>query len=60
MDIEIVRRICLARHLYELGISGLKSANELYVFSASNLMQDAVEVFLVAIADFLGVSILPN
>jgi len=60
MDIEVVRRICLARHLYELGINGLKSANELYVFSASNLMQDAVEVFLVAAADFLGVSILPN
>lgn len=60
MDIEVVRRICLARHLYELGSSGLKSANDLYVFSASNLMQDAVEVFLLAVADFLGVSIVQN
>ena len=60
MDIEVVRRICLARHLYELGRSGLKSSNELYVFSASNLMQDAVEVFLLAVADFLGVSIVQN
>lgn len=60
MDIEVIRRICLARHLYELAVNGLKSANELYVFSASNLMQDAVEVFLIALADFVGASILPN
>lgn len=50
----------MSRHLYELAISGLRSPNDLYVFSASNLMQDAVEVFLVAVADYIGASILPN
>jgi hypothetical protein len=54
MDIEVIRRICLARHLYELGIAGLKSANDLYLFSAVNLLQDAVEAFLLAVADFVG------
>jgi hypothetical protein len=57
MDIEVVRRICLARHLFELGKSSLNSSNDLYLFSAANLMQDAVEAFLLAVADFVDASI---
>jgi hypothetical protein len=57
MDIEIIRRICLARHLYELSRESLKSANDLYLFSGVNLLQDAVEAFLVATADFVGASL---
>lgn len=57
MDIEIIRRICLARHLYELGRGSVKSANDLYLFSGVNLLQDAVEAFLVAVADFIGASL---
>ncbi len=57
MDIEVIRRICLARHLYELGLASLKSANDLYLFSGVNLLQDAVEAFLVGVADFVGVAL---
>ena len=57
MDIETIRRICLARHLHELGRGCLKSANDLYLFSGVNLLQDAVEAFLVAVADFVGASL---
>src|SRR4030042_5207864 len=57
MDIEVIRRICLARHLYELGIASLKSANDLYLFSGVNLLQDAVEAFMLALADFVGASL---
>lgn len=57
MDIEVIRRICLARHLYELGASSLRSANDLHLFSAVNLLQDAVEAFLLAVADFVGASL---
>lgn len=57
MDIEVIRRICLARHLFELGNSSLKSANDLYLFSSANLLQDAVEAFLLAIADFVNANI---
>ncbi len=57
MDIEIIRRICLARHLYELGRGSLKSANDLYLFSGVNLLQDAVESFLVAVADSVNASL---
>lgn len=60
MDIEIIRRICLARHLFELGISGLKSSNDLFLFSAVNLLQDAVEAFLLAVADFFHAGIDQN
>lgn len=60
MDIEIIRRISLARHLYELGTSGLKSSNELYLFSVANLLQDAVEAFLLAIADYVKAGIDQN
>jgi hypothetical protein len=51
MDIEIVRRLTLARHLYELGAASLRSANDMHLFSAVNLFQDAVEAFLIAVAD---------
>lgn len=57
MDIEVIRRICLARHLFELGNSSLKSANDLYLFSSANLLQDAVEAFLLAVADFVNANV---
>jgi len=60
MDIEIVRRISLARHLYELAASSLRSSNDLHLFSAANLLQDAVEAFLLAIADHVGAAIDQN
>lgn len=57
MDIEIIRRICLARHLFELGTASIKQKNDLYLFSAVNLLQDAVEAFLLAVADAVGASL---
>jgi hypothetical protein len=57
MDIEALRRIYLARHLYELGLANITSANDLYLFSGVNLLQDAVEAFLIAVADCMGVTL---
>lgn len=57
MDIEVVRRICLARHLYELGSDGIKSPNDLYLLSGVDLLQDAVEAFLAGVADFVGATL---
>ncbi|WP_144403806.1 MULTISPECIES: hypothetical protein [Caballeronia] len=51
MKIEVVRRMNLARHHLELANVSLRSANDLHLFSAVNLLQDAVEAFLLAIAD---------
>ncbi|RLW59980.1 MAG: hypothetical protein B6D75_08275 [gamma proteobacterium symbiont of Stewartia floridana] len=60
MDIETVRRLTLARHLFELGVASTRSANDMHLFSAVNLLQDAVEAFLVAIADYVEASIDQN
>ncbi|MBY6205631.1 hypothetical protein [Halomonas denitrificans] len=51
MDIETIRRVVLSRHLYELAAGSLRSANDMHLFAAANLMQDAVEAFLVGLAD---------
>lgn len=51
MQLEIIRRIALARHLFELAEGSLRSKNDLHLFSAVNLAQNAVEIFLVALAD---------
>ncbi len=60
MDIETVRRISLARHLYQLGKSSLQSPNDMHLFAAVNLLQDAVEAFLIAVADYLQAEIDQN
>lgn len=54
MDIDIVRRLSLARHLFELGQSSLRSSNDLQLFAAVNLLQDSVEAFLIAVAEYVG------
>lgn len=60
MDAETIRRLTLARHLYELGSSSTRTANEVHLFSAVNLFQDAVEAFLIAVADFVEAPIDQN
>lgn len=57
MDIEVIRRVCLARHLYGLAKGYVGSTNDLYLFSAVNFLQDAVEAYLLALADFLNAQI---
>ena len=60
MNLETIRRISLARHLFELGNSSLRSSNDLHLFAAVNLLQDAVEAFLLAVSDQVGASIDQN
>lgn len=60
MNIETIRRLMLARHLYELGCASSRSANDIHLFSAANLFQDAVEVFLIAVADYVGATLDQN
>ncbi|MBI3775740.1 MAG: hypothetical protein HY273_09345 [Gammaproteobacteria bacterium] len=60
MDIETVRRIALARHLNQLAVSSLRSNNDLHLFAAANLLQDAAEAFLLAVADHVRASVDQN
>ena len=56
MHIETVRRVGLARHLFELAEGCLRSQNDLHLFAAVNLAQDSIESFLIALADHLSVT----
>lgn len=60
MDIETIRRLSLARHLYQLGKTSLASPNDMYLFAAVNLLQDAVEAFLIALGDHVKAEIDQN
>jgi hypothetical protein len=60
MDIETIRRLSLARHLYHLGKTSLASPNDMYLFAAVNLLQDAVEAFLIALGDHVKAEIDQN
>ncbi|MDH0144610.1 hypothetical protein [Aquipseudomonas alcaligenes] len=60
MNIELIRRLCLARHLFELGTSSLRTSNDMHLFAAVNLMQDAVEAFLIGIAEEVAADIDQN
>src|SRR5437867_11301624 len=60
MDLETIRRVSLARHLYELGTSSLRSSNDLHLFAGVNLLQDAVEAFLIAVSDHVGAAVDQN
>lgn len=53
MNIEVLNRIILARHLYELGLNASTSSNDKFLFAAVNLLQDSVEAFLLALAEHL-------
>ena len=56
MEIETIRRISLARHLFELGSGCLRSKNDLHLFAAVNLVQDAIEAFLIALAEHIEIA----
>jgi hypothetical protein len=54
LDAGIIRRVELARYLYHLAERDLASSSNLALFSGVNLLHDAVEAFLVALADYVG------
>lgn len=60
MDIEIIRRLNLARHLYQLSALCLRTKNDVQLFSSVNLLQDSVEAFLISVADFTKADINQN
>ena len=57
MDRSVMDRLVLARHLFELASQSLKIPNDVGLHSCANLMQDAVEAFLLAMADHVNASI---
>ncbi|PKM78551.1 MAG: hypothetical protein CVU90_02095 [Firmicutes bacterium HGW-Firmicutes-15] len=60
LDKPILNRIILSRHLFMLAINSCKSKDDIYLYSAVNLLQDSVEVFLIAVANFVNANIREN
>lgn len=54
---EVVRKIELARSFLDLAQDAARTPQDLGLFIAINQLQDAVEIFLFAVAEHLGVSL---
>lgn len=57
MNRAILHKLLLARRLYELARENLTSANELSLGIGVNLLQDAVEVFLLAVSEHVNAGV---
>jgi hypothetical protein len=57
MDRAVMDRLVLARHLFEQAQQGLRSGTDVGLHVFVNQAQDAVEAFVVSLADHLGASI---
>lgn len=60
MEKSIINKLLLSRRLFELARENLQSSNELSLSIGVNLLQDAVEAFLLAIAEKVNASIKSN
>jgi hypothetical protein len=57
MKRSVIHKALLARRMYELARDGMSSDNDHTRSVAVNLMQDALECFLIAVADHVGAGI---
>lgn len=57
MNRSILHKLLLARRLYELSRENLSSANDLSLGIGVNLLQDAVEAFLLAVSEHVNAGI---
>lgn len=57
LNISIINKLTLARHLYWLAEQQLRVSQDIVLFAAANLMQDSVEAYLLACAEFVDAKI---
>jgi len=57
LNLEVVRKIGLARAFLGLAQVAARSANDFNLYVATNHMQDAVEIFLFAVTEHIGVGL---
>src|SRR5512138_689957 len=53
----VLMKLMLARHLFHLSEQECRSQQDVALFAAANLMQDAVEAYLLAICEHLNASV---
>ena len=57
MNRSIIHKLLLTRRLYDLARENLNSSNDLSLGIGVNLLQDAVEAFLLAVSEFVNAGI---
>lgn len=57
MTPSVINKLILARHLFMMSLDNLKSHREIALFATVNLMQDAVEAFLLGAAEHVHAAI---
>jgi hypothetical protein len=60
VDTSIIKRLLLSRYLYRLSADNARLETEVAAFASINLLQDALEIFLLAAADHLNAAIKPK
>jgi hypothetical protein len=60
MEKSILNKLLLSRRLFELARDNLKSSNDLSLSVGVNLLQDSVEVYLIAVAEQVNAGIKNN
>jgi hypothetical protein len=60
MTKSTLHKLLLARRLYELARENTSAANDISLGIGVNLLQDAVELFLLAVSEYLNVSVKVN
>lgn len=56
----IIKRLLLSRYLHMLAVNHASYKKEVAAYACINLLQDSLEIFLLASADYLNVSIAPK
>jgi hypothetical protein len=54
---SVINKLILARHLFAMASDNLKSHREIALFATVNLMQDAVEAFLLGVSEHINAGI---
>lgn len=54
---NVVRRLVLSRYVLNLGLDHARTDEDAFRFAAINLLQDAIELFLLAAADHLNIGV---
>jgi hypothetical protein len=53
----VVKRLTLSRHLFEMALRNARSQQEAADAASVNLLQDAIEIFFLAVFDFLNIAV---
>ncbi len=57
MTETVLKKLCLAKNQYHLGLNNIQTANDFSICTGVILLQDAIETFLISVAEYLNIDI---